>query len=51
MNSRWRKGAERYSAKRTVEDRRLVGDRYENDAPTEVRFIERKHSPVKESLV
>ena len=45
MNSRWRKGAERYSAKRTVEDRRLVGDRYENDAPAEVRFIERKHSP------
>ena len=45
LNSRWRKGAERYSPKRTVDDRRLVGDRYETDAPTEVRFIERKHSP------
>lgn len=49
-NSRWRKGAERYSTKRTVEDVRHVRDpdgifRRETDAPTEVRFNDRRHSP------
>lgn len=37
LNSRWRKGAERYSSKRTVEDRT------HKDAPTEVRYNERRH--------
>lgn len=50
MNSRWRKNAERYSTKRTVEDTRFVTQtdgsrRRETDAPTEVRFCERRHSP------
>ena len=50
MNSRWRKGAERYSTKRTVDDTRYVRQpdgacRKEADAPTEARYNERRHSP------
>jgi hypothetical protein len=49
MNSRWRKGAVRYSPKTTVEATRFVkqpngGRRRETDAPTEVRFCERLHA-------
>jgi hypothetical protein len=49
MNSRWRKGAERFSSKTTVEHARWVKDpnggrRLEKDAPTEVRFVERCHA-------
>jgi hypothetical protein len=48
MNSRWRKGAQRYDTKRTVEHTRHVrmadgSRRRETDAPTEVRFCERAH--------
>ena len=48
MNSRWRKGAQRYDTKRTVEQTRFIKQldgsrRRETDAPTEVRFVERAH--------
>jgi hypothetical protein len=46
VNTRWRKGAQRYSTDRTVEHARWVrqpdgGRRLERDAPTEVRYVER----------
>jgi hypothetical protein len=49
INSRWRKGAERYSTSRTVAQTRSVRQpggayRQEADAPTEVRYVERMHS-------
>jgi hypothetical protein len=48
MNCRWRKGAQRYDTKRTVEQTRHVrmadgGFRRESDAPTEVKYCERMH--------
>ena len=48
MNSRWRKGAQRYDTKRTVEQTRHVrrpdgSIRRESDAPTEQKFCERTH--------
>jgi hypothetical protein len=48
MNSRWRKGAQRYDQKRTVEQTRFVkqptgGYRKETDTPTEQKFCERAH--------
>lgn len=48
MNSRWRKGAQRYSTERTVEHTRFVREpsghfRREVDAPTETRFCDRLH--------
>jgi len=48
MNSRWRKGAQRYSTERTVEHTRSVRQadgnrRRETDSVTEVRFVERAH--------
>jgi len=50
MNSRWRKGAIRYSQERTLDDARWVREsatsrhkRLERDAVTEVAFCERRH--------
>jgi hypothetical protein len=48
MNSRWRKGAARFSPKTTVEQTRFVKDadgyrRRVSDAPSEARFVERSH--------
>jgi hypothetical protein len=48
MNSRWRKGAQRYDTKRTVEQTRFVRQpdgsrRRETDAPTEQKYCERAH--------
>ena len=48
LNSRWRKGAERYSQQRTVEDTRYARDarghwKRETDSPTEKAFVERRH--------
>jgi hypothetical protein len=48
VNSRWRKGAQRYDTKRTVEQTRFVRQpggarRRETDAPTEQKFCERVH--------
>jgi hypothetical protein len=48
INSRWRKGAQRYSTDRTIEQTRFVRQpngyrRRESDSPTEVRFVERVH--------
>lgn len=49
MNSRWHKGAQRYSTTRTVEHARWVkgpdgGWRLEKDAPSEARYVERVHA-------
>lgn len=45
LNSRWRKGAVRYSSERTIEHVRFEGPararRTVKDAPTEARFVER----------
>lgn len=46
LNSRWRKGAIRYSSERTIEHTRHVRQadgsrRRETDAPTEARYVER----------
>jgi hypothetical protein len=48
MNSRWRKGAQRYSTERTVEQTRFVKQpdgsrRRETDAVAEPRFVDRAH--------
>ncbi len=48
INSRWRKGAQRYSTKTTVEQTRHVRQangsrRKESDAPTEARYVDRAH--------
>jgi hypothetical protein len=48
MNSRWRKGAQRYDSKRTVDHTRFVRQpdgsrRKESDSPTEVKYCERAH--------
>jgi hypothetical protein len=48
LNTRWRKGAVRYSSDRTIEHARWVRQpdgarRLEKDAPTEARFVERLH--------
>ena len=48
LNSRWRKGAQRYSAERTVDRTRQVRQadgkyRRETDAVTEPRFVESIH--------
>lgn len=49
INSRWRKGAVRYSSERTVEQTRFVrtarGIRRVTDSPTEVKFCERSRQP------
>lgn len=46
MNSRWRKGAQRYSSDRTIEHTRYVRQpdgsrRRKTDAPSEVQFVSR----------
>lgn len=48
MNSRWRKGAVRYSTKTTVDHTRFTRQpdgsrRKESDSPTEVKYCERAH--------
>lgn len=50
MNSRWRKGAQRYSSERTVELAHWVrepdgGRRLERKAVTEILFVQRGHEP------
>ena len=50
MNSRWRKGAQRYDGKRTVETARWTTNadgfmRLERKAVTEILFVARGHEP------
>lgn len=50
MNTRWRKGAPRYSSERTVETARWVkqpdgGKRLERKAVTEILFVARAAEP------
>jgi hypothetical protein len=50
INSRWRKGAQRYSSKRTVESARWVKDpsfgrRLVRKMVTELLFVEQGHEP------
>lgn len=50
MNSRWRKGAQRYDSKRTVESSRWVNDpafgkRLVRKVVTEVLFVAYAHEP------
>jgi hypothetical protein len=43
-NTRWRKGAERYSTKRSLDDVRWIKGVKTEDSVTEVAFCERRHS-------
>ena len=48
LNCRWRKGAQRYDQKRTVEDVRFIrlsdgARRKEADSPNEVKYCDRRH--------
>lgn len=50
LNTRWRKGAQRYSSDRTVEHSRYVktpdgARRRKTDSPSEVMFVSRMHEP------
>jgi hypothetical protein len=49
LNSRWRKGAARYSTKTTVEHTRHIRTpegvfRREQDSPIEAKYVERMHA-------
>jgi hypothetical protein len=49
LNSRWRKGAVRFSTKTTVEHTRFTrmpdgSRRREQDSPTEAKYVERMHA-------